>query len=161
MAAITVALTAICEMGDHIVASRALYGGTHTLLTVNLKKFGISATLVDPDSIESFSEAVQSNTKAIFIETIGNPAINIIDIEKVAKVAREAGVPLIVDNTFPTPFLCQPLNWGADIVVHSATKFIGGHGTALGGIVVESGNFFHGIMVNFRNDGTFSWLSQH
>ena len=141
MAAITVALTAICEMGDHIVASRALYGGTHTLLTVNLKKFGISATLVDPDSIESFSEAVQSNTKAIFIETIGNPAINIIDIEKVAQVAREAGVPLIVDNTFPTPFLCQPLNWGADIVVHSATKFIGGHGTALGGIVVESGSF--------------------
>ena len=141
MAAITVALTAICEMGDHIVASRALYGGTHTLLTVNLKKFGISATLVDPDSIESFSEAVQSNTKAIFIETIGNPAINIIDIKKVAQVAREAGVPLIVDNTFPTPFLCQPLNWGADIVVHSATKFIGGHGTALGGIVVESGSF--------------------
>ena len=141
MAAITVTLTAICAMGDHIVASKALYGGTHSLLTVNLKKFGIDTTLVDPDSSESFRKAVQPNTKAIFIETIGNPAINIIDIEKVVKVANDVGVPLIVDNTFPTPFLCKPLEWGADIVVHSATKFIGGHGTTLGGVVVESGRF--------------------
>ncbi len=141
MAAITVTLAAICEMGDHIVASRTLYGGTHSLLTVNLKKFGIDTTLVDPDSTESFREAIQPNTKAIFIETIGNPTINIIDLEKVAKVANENGVPLIVDNTFPTPFLCKPLEWGADIVVHSATKFIGGHGTTLGGVVVESGRF--------------------
>lgn len=141
MAAIAVTLTAICEMGDHIVASRSLYGGTHSLLTVNLKKFGINTTLVDPDSSESFRNAIKPNTKAIFIETIGNPAINIIDLEKVAKVANDVGVPLIVDNTFPTPFLCKPLEWGADIVVHSATKFIGGHGTTLGGVVVESGRF--------------------
>ena len=141
MAAITVVFTALCETGDHIVASRALYGGTHSLLTGSLKKFGIETTLVDPNSVPAFKEALRPNTKAIYVETIGNPAINIMDLGEVAKVAHSAGVPLIVDNTFPTPFLCKPIKWGADIVVHSATKFIGGHGTALGGVVVESGNF--------------------
>ena len=141
MAAITVVFTALCQTGDHLVASRALYGGTHSLLTGSLKKFGIEATLVDPNSAPAFKEALRPNTKAIYVETIGNPAINIVDLGEVAKVAHSAGIPLIVDNTFPTPFLCKPIKWGADIVVHSATKFIGGHGTALGGVVVESGNF--------------------
>ena len=141
MAAVTVTLTALCELGDHIIASKALYGGTHSLFTVNFKKFGIDTTLVNPDSISEFEKALRANTKAIYVETIGNPAINIIDLEGVAKIANTAGVPLIVDNTFPTPFLCKPIEWGADIVLHSATKFIGGHGTTLGGVVVESGTF--------------------
>ncbi|MFN8695711.1 MAG: O-acetylhomoserine aminocarboxypropyltransferase/cysteine synthase family protein [Burkholderiales bacterium] len=140
-AAEMVALLNILEAGDHVVSSSKLYGGTHTLLNVNLKKLGISATLVDPDDPENFRRAVQPNTKAFFSETLGNPAINMIDIAAIGAIAREAGVPFIVDNTAASPYLCQPLLHGADIVVHSATKFMGGHGTTMGGVVIESGKF--------------------
>jgi O-acetylhomoserine (thiol)-lyase len=140
-AAEMVAFLNILEQGDHIVSSSKLYGGTHTMLNVSLKKFGIDATLVDPDDPENFRRALKPNTKAIFSETLGNPAINMVDLEAVGKIARGAGVPFIVDNTAASPYLCQPLKHGADIVVHSATKFIGGHGTTMGGVVVESGKF--------------------
>jgi O-acetylhomoserine (thiol)-lyase len=131
----------ILEGGDHVVSSSKLYGGTHTMLSVNFKKLGIEATLVDPDDPENFRRAVKPNTKAIFSETLGNPAINVIDIAAIAAIAHEAGVPLIVDNTAASPYLCQPIAHGADVVVHSATKFIGGHGTSMGGVVIESGKF--------------------
>jgi O-acetylhomoserine (thiol)-lyase len=140
-AAEMVALLNILESGDHVVSSTKLYGGTYTMLAVNFKKLGIEATLVDPDDPENFRRALKPNTKAIFSETLGNPAINVIDIAAVAAIAREAGVPFIVDNTAASPYLCRPIAHGADIVVHSATKFIGGHGTSMGGIVVESGKF--------------------
>jgi O-acetylhomoserine (thiol)-lyase len=140
-AAEMVALLNILEQGDHVVSSSKLYGGTYTMLAVSFAKFGIEATLVDPDDPENFRRALKPNTKAIFSETLGNPAINVIDIEAIGKIAREAGVPFIVDNTAASPYLCQPLLHGADIVVHSATKFIGGHGTSMGGVVVESGKF--------------------
>ncbi|HET7731232.1 MAG TPA: O-acetylhomoserine aminocarboxypropyltransferase/cysteine synthase family protein [Usitatibacter sp.] len=140
-AAEMVALLNILESGDHVVSSAKLYGGTYTMLAVNFRKLGIESTLVDPDDPENFRRALQPNTKAIFSETLGNPAINVIDIAAIAAIAREAGVPFIVDNTAASPYLCQPLAHGADIVVHSATKFIGGHGTSMGGIVVESGRF--------------------
>jgi O-acetylhomoserine (thiol)-lyase len=131
----------ILQAGDHLVASSKLYGGTHTMFNVNFKKFGIEATLVDPDDPDNFRKALQPNTKAIFSETLGNPAINMIDLEAVGAIAKEAGVPFIVDNTAASPYLCQPLNHGADIVVHSATKFMGGHGTTMGGVVIEKGTF--------------------
>ena len=140
-AAEMVALLNICQAGDHIVSSSKLYGGTHTMLVVNFPKLGIEATLVDPDDPENFRRAIRPNTKAIFSETLGNPAINMVDIAAIGAVAREAGVPFVVDNTAASPYLCQPLKHGADIVVHSATKFIGGHGTTMGGVVVESGKF--------------------
>ena len=140
-AAEMVALLNIMESGDHIVSSTKLYGGTYTMFAVNFKKLGIEATLVDPDDPENFRRALRPNTKAIFSETLGNPAINMIDIASVGKIAREAGIPFIVDNTAASPYLCQPFKHGADIVVHSATKFIGGHGTTMGGVVVESGRF--------------------
>ena len=140
-AAEMVALLNILESGDHVVSSSKLYGGTYTMLAVSFRKLGIEATLVDPDDPENFRRALKPNTKAIFSETLGNPAINVIDIAAVGAIAREAGVPFIVDNTAASPYLCQPLLHGADIVVHSATKFIGGHGTSMGGIVVESGKF--------------------
>ena len=140
-AAEMVALLNIVENGDHIVASTKVYGGTYTMLAVNFKKLGIEATLVDPDDPENFRRALRPNTKAIFSETLGNPAINMIDIAAVGKIAREAGIPFIVDNTAASPYLCQPFKHGADIVVHSATKYVGGHGTTMGGVVVESGRF--------------------
>ena len=140
-AAEMVAFLNILEKGDHVVSSAKLYGGTYTMLAVNFAKFGIEATLVDPDDPENFRRALKPNTKAVFSETLGNPAINVIDIAAVAKIAREAGIPFIVDNTAASPYLCQPIAHGADIVVHSATKFIGGHGTSMGGVVVESGHF--------------------
>ncbi|MBL0143348.1 MAG: O-acetylhomoserine aminocarboxypropyltransferase/cysteine synthase [Betaproteobacteria bacterium] len=136
-----VALLNICQAGDHIVSSSKLYGGTYTMFVVNFPKLGIEATLVDPDDPENFRRAIRPNTKAIFSETLGNPAINMVDIAAVGAIAREAGVPFVVDNTAASPYLCQPLKHGADIVVHSATKFIGGHGTTMGGVVVESGKF--------------------
>ena len=136
-----VALLNICQAGDHIVSSSKLYGGTHTMFAVNFPKLGIEATLVDPDDPENFRRAIRPETKAVFSETLGNPAINMVDIAAVGAIAREAGVPFIVDNTAASPYLCQPLQHGADIVVHSATKFIGGHGTSMGGVVVESGKF--------------------
>ena len=140
-AAEMVALFNILETGDHLVSSSKVYGGTYTMFNVNFRKLGIDATLVDPDDPENFRRALKPNTKAIFSETLGNPAINMVDLEAVGKIAREAGVPFIVDNTAASPYLCQPLNHGADIVVHSATKFMGGHGTTMGGVVVESGKF--------------------
>ena len=140
-AASMVALLNIVETGDHIVSSSKLYGGTYTMFNVNFKKLGIEATLVDPDEPENFRAALRPNTKAIFSETLGNPAINMVDLDAVGKIAREAGVPFIVDNTAASPYLCQPLQHGADIVVHSATKFMGGHGTTMGGVVIESGKF--------------------
>jgi O-acetylhomoserine (thiol)-lyase len=140
-AAEMVALLNILEKGDHVVSSAKLYGGTYTMLAVNFAKFGIEATLVDPDEPENFRRALKPNTKAVFSETLGNPAINVIDIAAIGAIAREAGVPFIVDNTAASPYLCQPLAHGADIVVHSATKFIGGHGTSMGGVVVEKGTF--------------------
>ncbi len=140
-AAEMVALLNIVEAGDHIVSSSKLYGGTHTMFNVNFKKLGIDATLVDPDDPENFRRALKPNTKVIFSETLGNPAINMVDLEAVGNIAREAGVPFVVDNTAASPYLCQPLQHGADIVVHSATKFMGGHGTTMGGVVVEGGKF--------------------
>jgi O-acetylhomoserine (thiol)-lyase len=140
-AAEMVALLNILEAGDHVVSSAKLYGGTYTMLAVNFRKLGIDATLVDPDDPENFRRALKPNTKALFSETLGNPAINVIDIAAIGAIAREAGVPFIVDNTAASPYLCQPLAHGADIVVHSATKFLGGHGTSMGGVVVESGRF--------------------
>ena len=140
-AAEMVALLNICQAGDHIVSSSKLYGGTHTMFAVSFPKLGIEATLVDPDDPENFRRAIRPNTKAIFSETLGNPAINMVDLEAVGAIAREAGVPFVVDNTAASPYLCRPLRHGADVVVHSATKFIGGHGTTMGGVVVESGKF--------------------
>ena len=140
-AAEMVALLNILENGDHVVSSSKLYGGTYTMLAVNFRKLGIEATFVDPDEPGNFRRALKPNTKAIFSETLGNPAINVIDIAAIGTIAREAGVPFIVDNTAASPYLCQPLTHGADIVVHSATKFIGGHGTSMGGVVIESGTF--------------------
>jgi O-acetylhomoserine (thiol)-lyase len=140
-AAEMVALLNLCQAGDHLVSSSKLYGGTHTMFAVNFPKLGIEATLVDPDDPENFRRAIRPNTKAIFSETLGNPAINLVDLEAVGAVAREAGVPFVVDNTAASPYLCRPLEHGADVVVHSATKFIGGHGTTMGGVVVESGKF--------------------
>ncbi len=141
MAASMIALVTLVEQGDHIVAARTLYGGTHSLLDFNFKRFGIEATLVDADDPQAFAAAIRPNTKVIYAETIGNPVINVLDIEKVADIAHDAGIPLMVDNTFPTPYLCRPFDFGADIVVHSATKFLGGHGTTIGGVIVESGKF--------------------
>jgi O-acetylhomoserine (thiol)-lyase len=140
-AAEMVAFLNILESGDHVVSSAKLYGGTYTMLAVNFRKLGIEATLVDPDDPENFRRALKPNTKAIFSETLGNPAINVIDIAAIAAIARAAGVPFIVDNTAASPYLCQPIAHGADIVVHSATKFLGGHGTTMGGVLVESGKF--------------------
>jgi O-acetylhomoserine (thiol)-lyase len=140
-AAEMVAFLNLLQSGDHVVSSAKVYGGTNTMLTVNLAKLGIEATLVDPDDPENIRRAIKPNTKVVFSETLGNPAINVIDIAAIGAIAREAGVPFIVDNTAASPYLCRPLDHGADIVVHSATKFIGGHGTTMGGVVVEKGTF--------------------
>jgi len=141
MAAQMVALLTILEQGHEIVAASTLYGGTFSQLDVQFRKMGINTTFVDPDDPENFRRALTPKTKAIYAETIGNPAGNVLDIEAVAAIAHDAGLPLFIDNTMATPYLCRPIQHGADIVVHSATKFIGGHGTALGGVVIESGKF--------------------
>ena len=136
------ALFNLCEAGDHIVASSTIYGGTFNLISVTMKKMGITATFVDPlCSEEELDAAFQPNTKVVFGETIANPALTVLDIEKFAKAAHAHGVPLIVDNTFPTPVNCRPFEWGADIVTHSTTKYMDGHGAAVGGAIVDSGNF--------------------
>lgn len=140
-AAIAYTFQNLAHAGDHIVAAKTIYGGTYNLLAHTLPDYGITTTFVDPDEEGSFEKAIQENTKAIFIETLGNPNSNIIDIEKVAKIAHDNRIPLVVDSTFATPYLLRPIEHGADIVVHSATKFIGGHGTTLGGIIVDSGKF--------------------
>ena len=140
-AAITYTIQAIAKSGDNIVAAKTIYGGTFNLLEHTLPDYGITTTFVDPDEEGAFEAAITENTKALYIETLGNPNSNIIDIEKLPEVAHAHGIPLIVDSTFATPYLLRPFEYGADIVVHSATKFIGGHGTAIGGVIVESGNF--------------------
>lgn len=141
MAAQMVALLTILEDGDEIVSASTLYGGTHTQFDMTFGRFGIKTHFVDSDDPENFRRALTPRTRALYAETIGNPFNNIVDIEAVADIAKEAGVPLVVDNTFASPYLCRPIEFGADIVVHSATKFIGGHGTTMGGVVVESGKF--------------------
>lgn len=140
-AAVTYALINIASQGDHIVAAKTIYGGTYNLLDNTLPCYGITASFVDPSDAANFEQAIRPETKAVFIETLGNPNSGIIDIEAVAAVAHRHGIPLIIDNTFGTPYLIRPIEHGADIVIHSATKFIGGHGTSLGGIIVDSGNF--------------------
>jgi O-acetylhomoserine (thiol)-lyase len=141
MAAQMAALLTLARHGDHIVASRNLYGGTWSQLAVTFAQFGIDCTFVDADSAEQFEAAVKPNTKALYAETIANPQLNVIDIAALADVAHRHGVPLVIDNTLASPYLCRPFDHGADIVIHSATKYIGGHGTSMGGIVVESGRF--------------------
>ena len=153
-AAITYTFQALAKAGEHIVASKTIYGGTFNLLEHTLPlTTGITTTFVDPNEEGAFDAAIQDNTKAIFIETLGNPNSNIVDIEAVAKIAHAHGIPLVVDSTFATPYLVRPLDWGADIVVHSATKFIGGHGTAIGGVIVEGGRF------NWKASGKYPWIS--
>lgn len=141
MAAQMTALLTILEQGDEIVAASTLYGGTFSQLNVTLRKLGINTTFVDPDDPENFRRALTPRTKVLYAETIGNPVGNVVDIEAIAGIAHEAGLPLFIDNTMASPYLCRPIEHGADIVLHSATKFIGGHGTAIGGVVVESGKF--------------------
>jgi O-acetylhomoserine (thiol)-lyase len=154
-AAINYTFQALAKTGEHIVASKTIYGGTYNLLAHTLPQTsGITATFVDPDAEGSFEAAIQENTKAIFIETLGNPNSNLIDIEEVAKIAHKHNIPLVVDSTFATPYLVRPIEYGADIVVHSATKFIGGHGTAIGGVIVDSGNF------DWKASGKFPWISE-
>ncbi|MDO4478143.1 MAG: O-acetylhomoserine aminocarboxypropyltransferase/cysteine synthase [Lachnospiraceae bacterium] len=140
-AAITYALQAVAGSGDHIVAQKTIYGGSYNLLAHTLKRFGITTTFVDVHNIEEVEAAIQDNTKAVFIETLGNPNSDIPDIDAVAAIAHRHGLPLLIDNTFGTPYLIRPIEHGADIVIHSATKFIGGHGTTLGGIIVDGGTF--------------------
>ena len=141
MAAEAMALMTILQQGDHVVAAGALYSGSVTMLAVSLKRFGIETTFVDATKPEAFAAAMRPNTRAVFAESLGNPSLTVLDISAVADVAHVHGVPLIVDNTVPSPFLCNPIRFGADIVVHSATKYLGGHGTTLAGMMVESGKF--------------------
>mgnify|MGYP000969854346 CR=1 FL=1 len=140
-AAITYAIMNIAGAGDEIVSASTLYGGTYNLFSVTLPKYGINTVFVNPDDLENFEKAITDKTKAIFVESIGNPGMNIPDIEGISEIAHSNGIPLIVDNTFATPYLLRPIEFGADIVVHSATKFIGGHGTSIGGIIIDSGKF--------------------
>lgn len=140
-AAVTYAIQNITRTGDHIVAAKTIYGGSYNLLAHTLSSYGVTTTFVDPEDVSNFEEAIKENTKAVYIETLGNPNSNIIDVEAVAQIAHKHKIPLIVDNTFGTPYLFRPIEHGADIVVHSATKFIGGHGTSLGGVIVDSGKF--------------------
>ena len=140
-AAITYAIQNIATAGDHVVSSTNLYGGTYNLLAHTLKDQGLSVTFVDPSDPANFARAIQPNTKLLYAETLGNPNSDVIDIEAIADVAHANGIPLIVDNTFATPYLLRPIEHGADVVVHSATKFIGGHGTVMGGVVVDGGKF--------------------
>lgn len=140
-AAIDYTIRSLAVAGDHVVASNTIYGGTYNLLEHTLPDYGITTTFVDPDDISNFENAIQDNTKLLYIETLGNPNSNVADIEEIAKVAHKHKIPLVVDNTFATPYLVSPIEYGADIVVHSATKFIGGHGTAIGGVIVDSGKF--------------------
>ena len=140
-AAIDYTIRSLAVAGDHVVASNTIYGGTYNLLEHTLPDYGITTTFVDPDDISNFENAIQDNTKLLYIETLGNPNSNVADIEEIAKVAHKYKIPLVVDNTFATPYLVRPIEYGADIVVDSATKFIGGHGTAIGGVIVDSGKF--------------------
>jgi O-acetylhomoserine (thiol)-lyase len=145
------AILTICQAGDHIVASSTLYGGTITQFKYTFPKLGIDVTLVDPNDPENFRRAIQPNTKILYGETISNPLVNVFPFEEVSAVAQEFGIPLMIDNTFATPYLCCPFEWGAHIVTHSTTKFIGGHGTSIGGIIVDSGKFDWRKSGRFRN----------
>ncbi len=140
-AAVIYSLLNLAGTGDHIVSAASLYGGTYSAFTHTLPKLGITVTFVDPSKPENFARAIRPNTKAIFGESIGNPKIDVLDVEPIAEVAHQNGIPLIVDNTLATPYLLRPIEWGADVVVHSATKFIGGHGTSIGGLIVDGGKF--------------------
>jgi len=141
MAAEAMALLTLLQQGDHVVAAGALYGGSVSMLAVNLAKLGIETTFVDGASVDAFAAAIRPTTRAVFAESLGNPSLQVLDIAAVAEVAHAHGLPLVVDNTVPSPFLCNPIRFGADIVVHSATKYLGGHGTTLAGVMVESGKF--------------------
>lgn len=140
-AAMHLAVATLCSAGDHIVASRSLYGGTHNLLEYTLPRFGIGTTFVDPRSVEAFSSAITPSTKLLFGEILGNPGLEVLDLSALAEVAHDAAMPLVVDSTFATPYLCKPIEHGADIVVHSATKFLSGHGIVIGGLLVDGGTF--------------------
>ena len=153
-AAITYAIQNIAHAGDHIVSAQTIYGGTYNLFAHTLEDFGIATTFVDADDLSNFEKAIKPNTKAIFIESLGNPNSSIIDIELVAEIAHRNKIPLIVDNTFATPYLLRPIEYGADVVVHSATKFIGGHGTTIGGVIVDSGKF------DWEASGKFPYLTE-
>ncbi|SFI62507.1 O-acetylhomoserine (thiol)-lyase [Paenibacillus sp. UNC496MF] len=153
-AAITYSILNIAQAGDEIVSATSLYGGTHNLFAHTLPKLGIQAKFVDPSNPANFEAAITDRTKALYAETIGNPKGDILDIEAVANIAHKHGIPLIVDNTFPSPYLCRPIEHGADIVVHSATKFIGGHGTSIGGVVVDGGKF------DWKGSGKFPGLTE-
>ncbi len=154
-AAINYTIQALAKSGEHIVSSKTIYGGTYNLLAHTLPlTSGITATFVDPEEEGAFEAAIRPETKAIYIETLGNPNSNIIDIEKVAEIAHSHGIPLVVDSTFATPYLLRPIEHGADIVVHSATKFIGGHGTAIGGVIIDGGTF------DWEKSGKYPWISE-
>ena len=154
-AAITYTFQALAKAGEHIVASKTIYGGTYNLLAHTLPlTSGITATFVDPEEEGAFEAAIQDNTKALFVETLGNPNSNVADLEKLAQIAHRHKIPLVVDSTFATPYLIRPIEYGADIVVHSATKFIGGHGTALGGVIIDSGKF------EWKASGKYPWISE-
>ena len=140
-AAISYTIENLAQNGDHIVAAKNIYGGTYNLLAHTLPSYGITTTFVDPFNYEEIESAIKENTKAVFIETLGNPNSDVVDIEKIANIAHAHKIPLVIDNTFATPYLVRPIEYGADIVVHSATKFIGGHGTTIGGVIVDSGKF--------------------
>lgn len=153
-AAITYAILNIIGAGDEIVSASTLYGGTYNLFSATLPRLGVKTVFVDPDDPENFRKAISDKTKALYVESIGNPGINIPDLEAIAAIAHENGIPLIVDNTFATPYLLRPIEFGADIIVHSATKFIGGHGTSIGGIIVDSGKF------DWAGSGRFPCLTE-
>lgn len=154
-AAISYTFQALAKSGEHIVASKTIYGGTYNLLAHTLPLTnGVTTTFVDPEEEGSFEAAIQENTKAIFVETLGNPNSNLVDLEKLAETAHKHQIPLVVDSTFATPYLIRPIEYGADLVIHSATKFIGGHGTAIGGVIVDSGNF------DWKASGRYPWISE-
>lgn len=153
-AAVTYSIENIAKSGDHIVAAKNIYGGTYNLLEHTLPEYGVKTTFVDPFDYEAFDKAIRENTKLVFIETLGNPNSDVVDIEKLAGIAHAHKIPLIVDNTFATPYLVRPIEYGADIVVHSATKYIGGHGTAIGGVIIDGGTF------DWEASGKFASLTE-
>ena len=153
-AAVTYTIQALAKAGENIVSSKTIYGGTYNLLAHTLPLYGITTAFVDPDDDNEIEKAINADTKALYIETLGNPNSNVADIEKWAKIAHAHNIPLVVDSTFATPYLVRPFEYGADIVVHSATKFIGGHGTAIGGVIVDSGKF------DWKSSGRYPWISE-
>lgn len=152
-AALAYTFQALATAGDNIVSAKTIYGGTYNYLEHTFKNYGVTTTFVDPDDLSNFEKAINENTKALFIETLGNPNSNLVDIEKLAEIAHSHNIPLVIDSTFATPYLLRPIEYGADIVVHSATKFIGGHGTTLGGVIVDSGKF------DWRESGKFPQIA--